>query len=170
MEAFIEFVDKKNREAKKQLETIKKLLEKEGMKVKSFLEEEEPYLYLLNPGGGLSFDGVRIYKIGGTMAYRVQKEEKTHPYGKAYSLNVEDMFSDIITDDDMNERKAGEEIIKSIVQEFRIFFNKSTEADKENRADDLDRQRDTTNFAVSSSTGTDYSNMVQGNARTHSPL
>ena len=163
--SFKEFIDKKSREAKKQLETIKKILGREGMKVTSFLEEEEPYLYLTNPSGNLPFDGVRIYKIGGNMAFRIQKEAKTHPYGKAYMLDIEDMFGDIITDDDMNERKAGEEIIKSVVHEFRKFFSKSSEADKENRANDLDQQRDPTNFSVSSSTGTDYSNRVQSNAK-----
>jgi hypothetical protein len=170
MKTFKEFVDKETRENQKQLETIKKILEREGLKVTSFLEEEEPYLYLTSPGGSLPFDGVRIYKIAGSVAYRVQKESKTHPYGKAYILDVEDMFGDIITDDDMNERKAGEEVIKSVVQEFRKFFAKSSEADKENRADDLDTQRDPTSFSVSSSTGTDYSSMVQGNTKSHNPV
>ena len=68
------------------------------------------------------------------------------------------MFGDLITDDDMSERKAGEEIIKSVAQEFRKFFAKSSEAEKENRANELDQQRDP--ISVSSSTGTDYSNMV----------
>jgi len=170
MKTFKEYVDKKTREGRKQLETIKKILEREGLKVTSFLEEEEPYLYLISPGGGLPFDGIRIYKIAGTVAYRVQKESKTHPYGKPYQLDIEDMFGDIITDDDMNERKAGEEVIKSVVQEFRKFFTQSSEADKENRADDLDRQRDPTGFSVSSSTGTDYSSMVQGNTRSSNPV
>ena len=165
MKTFKEYVDKKTRENQKQLETIKKILEREGMKVSSFLEEEEPYIYLTSPGGGLPFDGVRIYKIGGSVVFRIQKESKTHPYGKAYQIDIEDMFGDILTDDDMNERKAGEEVIKSVVQEFRKFFAQSSEADKENRADELDRQRDPTSFSVSSSTGTDYSSMVQGNTK-----
>ena len=170
MRSFHEFVDKKTRESKKHLQTIKKLLGKHGLEVKDFLEGEEPYIYLKNPGDSLPFDGVRIYQIGGEVAYRVQNEEKTHPYGKAYPLSVDEMYQDLISDEHMNERKAGEEVIKAVAAEFRHFFAKSTEAEKDNRSEELDRQRDPTGrMSLASTTGTDYASTLQ-NQRTNSPL
>ena len=160
MNTFKEFVDKKSRDAKKQLEIIKKVLTKEGMTVTDFLDEEEPYIYLRSTTQDLPFDGVRIYRIGDSIAYRVQKEARTHPFGKAYPLDIEAMFEDLITDDEMNERTAGEEIIKAIAEDLKNFFKKSSNADKENRADDMDQQREPSHISVSSSSGTDYSSMV----------
>jgi len=155
MDRFVEFVNKKSRESTKQLKIIKDILEREGMSVAEFLKEEQPYIYLQNPGGGLSFDGVRIYKIAGNIVYRVQKEAKTHPFGKAYPLDIEEMFDDLVSDN-VDEEKAGKKIIKAVSEEFRNFFIKSAEAEKENRSDELDYG----NISVGSSTGTDYSSLV----------
>jgi hypothetical protein len=118
----------------------------------------------------LPFDGLRIYRIGDSIAYRVQKEDKTHPYGKAYLLDVEGMYEDLISDN-VDEEKAGKTVIKSVAEEMRNFFSKSAEADKEVRAAELDQQTDPMgSVALSSSTGTDYSNTLQQTPRTYSPL
>jgi hypothetical protein len=155
---FREFVDRKTREAKKHLGTLKKILKRDGMEVKDFLEEEDPYIYVANPIGNLSFDGVRIYKIGGEVAYRIQKEDKTHPYGKAYVLDVEGMFHDLLSDN-IGEQKAGEE--------FKKFFSKSSEAEKDLRASEFDYAGDSMKGMVVNPSGTDYSNTVH---RSYSPF
>jgi len=85
---FSEFVDKKSREGKKQLDILQKVLAHNGLKVQDFLGEEEPYIFVKSPTDELSFEGVRIYKIGSNIAFRVQKESATHPYGRAYPLDV----------------------------------------------------------------------------------
>jgi len=157
---FKDFVGKKKRQAKKQLGTIKEILSNDGLICKDHLESDDPYIFLLNPTGGTQFEGVRIYKIGNFICYRVQNEEKTHPYGKAYPLDVEDMFQDLISDDDYNQEKAGKEVMKSIVEELKKFFIKSSEAEKELRAADFDQQRDPMGRVVLSPTGTDYSNQL----------
>lgn len=158
---FKEFVDKKTREAKKQLHTIEKVLKKEGMNVTNFLEEDEPHIFLRNPQGGTSFDGVRIYKIGGNIAYRVQKEDRTHPYGKAYLLDVEGMFEDLISD--QTEQTAGEQVIKSIAQELRKFFEKNAEAEKEIRQSEFDQKADPMGRITINTQGSDYANSVNSN-------
>src|ERR1017187_6959111 len=100
MRSFNEFVDKKTREAKKQLGIIEKVLHKNGLKVKSHLNDgTDPYVFIEDPTKQLSFGGVRIYKIGDSISFRVQKEEKTHPYGKAYQLDIEGMYKDLTSDD-----------------------------------------------------------------------
>jgi hypothetical protein len=58
--SFGEFVDKKKRECVRELGLVKSLLERSGMKVENFLEndsEDEPYIYCLNPTKNGSFDG-----------------------------------------------------------------------------------------------------------------
>lgn len=157
---FGEFVGKKKRHAQKQLGIIKEVLSKQGLVVKDHLEEDDPYIFLQNPNGGTQFQGVRIYKIGDFVCYRVQNEENTHPYGKAYELDVEEMFQDLISDEDYNQEKAGKEVMKNIIKEFNKFFLKSAEAEKELRAGEYDNQRDPLGKMVLSPTGTDYaSNM-----------
>lgn len=168
METFVEFVDKKKRQSKKQLGLITKILQKEGLIIGNHLEEDEPYVFLKSTSSGLSFDGVRIYKIGSNIAYRVQKEEKTHPYGKAYTLDLEGMYHDLLSDD-MNEDKAAKEVMKSIIQELKTFFDKSLDAEKELQIGDYDKKGDPMGRILARNTGTDYSNMIH-NSTTSSPL
>lgn len=123
---FSSFLNKKNNEIKEQLKVIKDVLQENGMKVEDFLQNEHPYLFLKNTNNNLDFEGVRIYKVGSNLAYRIQKESKTEPYGSAYPLDVEEMFGDLITD--MDEEKAAEKIKKALVAEFNNFFQKSEEA------------------------------------------
>jgi len=159
---FHDFVDKKSREAKKQLGTVEKVLKQGGMNVSNFLETgDDPYIFLRNPQGGTSFGGVRIYKIGSNMAYRVQKEDKTHPYGKAYLLDVEGMFEDLISD--QTEQQAGEEVIKAIAEELRKFFSQSADAEKEIRQGEFDQKSDPMGRVTINTHGSDYSNTVNSN-------
>jgi hypothetical protein len=167
---FREFVNKKARQSKKQLGILEKILKKQGMTVENFLSDDDPYIYLRNTYGNLPFDGLRIYRIGDSIAYRVQKEEKTHPFGKAYLLDVEGMYEDLISDN-IDEEKAGNTVIKSVGEEMRSFFVKSAEADKDVRAAELDQQTDPMGkVQLGSTTGTDYANKIQNNTRTYSPL
>ena len=128
---FLEFVDRKQREGKKHLKLIERLLRKGGMQVFAHLEsEEQPYIFVKAPNGKLSFDGIRIYEIGEMIAYRIQKEEKTHPFGKAYMLDIEDMFNDFMSEN-MEEEEAGNKVIESVVEELKKFFVKSGKAEQE---------------------------------------
>lgn len=130
---FLEFVDRKQREGKKHLKLIERLLRKGGMQVYAHLEDEDqPYIFVKATNEKLSFDGVRIYEIGEMIAYRIQKEEKTHPFGKAYMLDIEDMFNDFMSEN-MKEEEAGNKVIESVVEELKKFFVKSSKAEQEMR-------------------------------------
>ena len=151
-----EFVDNKQRKAKKHLGLVKRLLEKQGFQVTDRAEErDDPHIFVFNPDKNLSFDGVRIYEIGGDIAYRVQKEAETHPFGKAYSLPIEKMYEDLLGDEE-DEDKIGEEIIKSVSSELKEFFEKSAKAEK----DGPWGAEDPLGKVYARSTGTDYSNQV----------
>jgi len=159
MDTFVEFVDKKQREAKEQLSIVRKILEKNQLSVKDFTENTEPYIYVTNPGGGLSFEGVRVYKIGNTLAFRVQREATTHPYGKAYNLDLQEMFSDYMSNN-MKYEEAGHKVARAVVHEIINFFKKSSDAEKEIANGEFDEPGDP--LTIRSTSGTDYSNKVMG--------
>ena len=72
MQNYMEFVDSKERKLRQHLKIIKKLLESNGFKVNDRINErDDPYVFVFNPSNNLSFDGVRVYEIGGQIAYRV---------------------------------------------------------------------------------------------------
>lgn len=154
MKQFLEFIDRRQREAKRHLKLVEKMLKKHGMEVQSFLEEEEPYIFV-KATEDLSFEGIRIYEIGNSLAYRVQKEAETHPYGTAYSLSLEDMFNDFMSDN-INEDQAARKVMESTTKELKKFFRKSAEAEMElgNRLDAPD------NNYILRTGGSDYSSLV----------
>ena len=165
--SFGDFVDKKKRESIRQLRLLKQLLESSGMKVENFLstEDDEPYVFCYSPGETGSFDGIRIYKIGDQLAFRVQKENRTHPFGKAYSLPIEEMFHDFLSDDDVDQSKAGKKVIESVAKEVRRFFDKSVEAERDERNRELEDQGgDSHGNVLVRTTGTDYSSLVYNKA------
>jgi len=157
--SFKEFIDKKGRETKHQLTTVKKLLEKNGFTVDEFLNNKnDPYIFLHANNDKLSFEGVRIYKIGDLMAYRVQQEKDTHPYGKAYPLDIEGMFNDLMSENG-KEKKSGQQVINGVVGEFESFFKSSLEAEKELKSADVEQEDDNGQLAVKNNT-LDYATMI----------
>ena len=159
MGSFFEFIDKKQREAKRHLKIIKKLLESSGIKVADHLKEDDPYIFAFNPQQNILFDGIRIYQIGSILAFRVQKEEKTHPFGKAYALPIEDMFDDLL-EDNHNPEHAGKKLVESVAHEIKQFFVKSVEAEKELRDAEVKTGDDAMGKIVIRSNPNDYSNLI----------
>lgn len=153
MRNFFEFIDRKQREGKKHLKLIERVLRRGGLNIYSHLEEEEPYIFVKAPKK-LSFEGIRIYEIGDMIAYRIQKEETTHPFGKARMLDLEDMFHDFMSEN-MKEDEAGKKVIESVVEEIRKFFLKTSQAEQ----DMIDARQDDPGLIVKTG-GTDYSSTV----------
>jgi len=156
---FTEFVDKKQRDARKQLKIVEKLLKNQELEVKDNLGKDDPFLFVYNPEKNTFFEGIRLYKIGEDLAFRVQKEEKTEPFGRAYALNIEEMFEDFTTD--YSPEESGKRIIKTVGNEVKRFFEKSAEAEK----DIKDKQEFDTNpynkvVVRSYDFGSDYSSLV----------
>lgn len=159
---FKEFIGQKTRESKKQLKTVKKVLEKQGFTVDSFLDDEDdPYIYVRADSKDLSFEGVRIYKIADIMAYRVQKEKDTHPYGKAYELNLESLFNNLMAENG-DEAKSGQEVIKSVGEQFKKFFKNSMSAERDLRS--LEVEQDPESGIAIRNTNLDYGSMIGGKA------
>lgn len=126
---FSSFVDKKTNKARKELALVKGVLEEGGLKVKDFTKERDPYLYVPSTKKGLDFGGIRIYKVGSSIAYRIQNEGDTEPYGASYPLDIEGMFDELISE--MDEDKAADEIKKAVLEEINGFFERSMEAQDE---------------------------------------
>lgn len=166
--SFGDFVDKKKRDALRQLGLIEQLLKKQGLRVESYLHnsEDDPYIFCYNPSRNASFDGIRIYKIADTIAFRIQKESETHPYGKAYQLPIEEMFQDFLQDEKIKEQEAGQKVIEAVSNEVRKFFDKSVEAERNERMKDIEGQRGDSNgnVMIRSTAGDDYSNLIYNKA------
>ena len=153
MEQFLEFVDRKERESRKHLKLVEKAFKNAGLNVESFIDQDDSYIFVKTINQDTPFEGVRIYEIGDVLAYRVQKEKDTEPYGKAYLLDLEEMFSDFMSEN-IKEEKAGKKVVDSLVNEIKKFFDRSAKAE----ADVLGKERDKT--LILKTGGTDYSGMV----------
>lgn len=126
---FSAFVDRKVNKARKELEVVRDVLKDGGVKVEDRLGEQDPFLFVPSTKQSLDFGGVRVYKIGSDVAYRLQNEAGTEPYGMSYPLDIEGMFEDLISE--MGEEKAAEEVKKAVVEEINKFFERSLEAQDE---------------------------------------
>lgn len=135
MSLFLEFIDKKERDAIYHLKILKSLFEKQGFKVVARIKDDDPYIFVQNSDNNGDFGGIRIYEIGDIISFRVQKDPDTQPYGKAYELDVETMFEDLL-EDHKDPKKAGKALIGSLTKELKRFFEKSAKAEKELSADD----------------------------------
>lgn len=157
---FREFIDQKERQALKHLKVMEKILEAGGFKIENKLDRRSsPYLYIRSPEDDLPFEGVRLYEIGGEMAYRIQKRLDSQPFGRAYSVRVEEMFEDLLGEDEMNDEKRGKEVMEAIIKELKSFFEDSAKAEKQGPGLD-----DPLNKVYMRTTGgTDYANKVMGN-------
>lgn len=153
---FSSFLDIKNKEIKKELGLIKEILSN-NFQIEDFLSKEDPYIYIKSTDEA-PFQGVRVYKIGSNIAYRIQNDSETEPYGKAYPLNLEEIFNDIIPD--MNEEEAGEAVASALVAEFQNFFKKSAEAEKEFMMGKFSKKDIPSSTIVVSTNSGDFSNSI----------
>ncbi len=159
-QSFKTFVDKKQRESKRQLGLVKQILERQGMAVTSHLDDDDPFVFIKSPTKSLSFDGIRIFKpASDIMAFRVQKQEDTAPYGKSYLLDLEEMFNDYMGDDYKPE-DAAQQCIQAVTEEVKKFFKKSVDAENDIRNAELDQDKDGMGKILVKSSGTDYSNNI----------
>lgn len=162
MRTFREFLGNKQREGKRQLHMLQKVLERSGFRVEDFLDEhfDEPYIFCYNPDKNTTFSGVRIYRIGDKIAYRVQRENKTHPFGTAYMLDLDAIFNDLMEDGITKKEELGKKVMEEVAKNLRSFFQESANAEKED--DKWDDQNDGAlgMVHVRNPLGGDYSSQV----------
>lgn len=159
METFLEFVNKRKRDGKKHLTILEKVFKHQKLAVKSFMDEDTPYLYLIAPGDSVNFGGVRVYQVGDNIAYRVQKQEHTEPFGRPYLLDMDEMYEDFMMDD-IKEEEAAKRIVQAVSDEMSRFFRKSKEAEQDFQDMQFDRQTDSMGKIILRPTGSDYSNSI----------
>lgn len=152
---FLEFVNSKSRKAKKHLQVLKDILRLSDFNVVDMTEESDPYIFVKTPNDNLSFGGVRVYEIGGEIAYRAQNELSTEPFGCAFLLPVNKIYEDLIGEDDSKEKeKSAEKLAEEISKELKLFFKKNVEAEKR------DVKRDPIGTINARSGGTDYASSI----------
>ena len=128
--SFKRFLNLKNESKRKQLKLMKQMLEKNNIKAFDHLDDEDPYIYIESTENGQSFGGVRVYGIGDELAFRVQKREDTHPYGSAYSINIQEIYTDLLETGKKTEDEIAVELIKMVSEGFKKFFSESKSQEK----------------------------------------
>lgn len=161
---FSSFIDVKNKEIIQKLKVLSKVVGQE-FDVKEFLEDvENPYLYVSpKKSMDLPFDGVRVYQIGSSFAYRVQNENKSEPYGSAYPLNIEQAYEDLTPD--MQGVELAKTISDIVIEEFDKFFDHSAKAEVDQRAvlfsrNPVSKNKDVSNQVTVGRALGDYSNSI----------
>jgi|APGre2960657373_1045057.scaffolds.fasta_scaffold00093_20 hypothetical protein len=165
MKTFLEFNNMLEQHTKEDLEMLLYIFEKDGLRVESFLDSEDiPYIFIYNPLEDTSFQGVRVYKLGDILAFKVQRYPESKSYGKAYPIEIQDMYDNFIADKKTKE-EAVKELRKILCKNMRDFFKKSKVAeDKIVRSQIHDPDAlDGAGQIVIRNTGTDYSNTVYSN-------
>lgn len=161
MKTFLEFTFAKHKESEERLGLVKKILEKDGIKVDSFFDEGKPYIFCFNPLNNLDFEGIRIFENGKTMSFQVCKTKDTLPYGIARSLDINDLFNQICETEE-DKKEATETLVKEVSKEIRKFFRQSKMAEDELMGKIIDGQTsgDKVGSIVVRNAGTDYANQV----------
>ena len=71
------------------------------------------------------------------------------------------MFNDFLSDEDVDQQKAGKKVMEAVNKEIRRFFEKSLEAESSEKQRDIESDKDSAgNVSVRSTGGNDYSAMV----------
>jgi len=161
MKTFLEFTFAKQKETENRLSIVKKILEKDGLKVDEFFQNTKPYIFCFNPLNNLDFEGIRIFENGKTMAFQVCKTKDTLPYGSPRSLDLNELFNQI-NEVEPEKYKATETLVKEVAKEIRKFFNLSKMAEDELMGKIIDGQTrgDKVGSIVVRNAGTDYANQV----------
>lgn len=147
---FFDYINRKLISSKRKLRIIHKILDQAKVKTKLFLKNtDEPHLFVYSTDNNCDFEGIRIYPIGRNLAFKIQNRSDTHPYGKAYLLDFENIYNTFMAEKDAEEEKAGKKVIKYFVEEIMKFFKMSAEAQSNfDKSDDKLMLRNS---------GTDYS-------------
>lgn len=147
---FFDYINRKLLTSKRKLKIIHKMLEHAKIKNKLYLKNtDDPYLFVYSTDENCDFEGIRIYSIGNNVAFRIQNRDDTHPYGKSYLLDFENVFNTFMSKKDADPEDSGKEVMKYFIEEIKKFFKMSAMA--QNNFDKND------NKLMLRNTGTDYS-------------
>jgi len=143
MKTFLEYqIHRIKQDNPKRLQTLKKCLVKSGLFVDDFTEGEDCHLFVTAMPSPQEFEGIRIYCLGNICSYRVQKVKDTEPYGKAYLLDLQKTFDDILEEKGMkaSNKDCVEAFIERIGKEIRDFFAQSMKDEDEFYQSEIDAE------------------------------
>jgi hypothetical protein len=150
---FFDYINRNALGAKRKLKIIHNILKLNKIKNKMFLDVDDPFLFVYSTEPECEFEGIRIYSIGRNIAFKIQNRIDTHPYGKAYLLDFENIFNTFMSEKGADEEKIGEKVAHTLIDEIKRFFKMSSDAqNKIEKGDD--------NKLMTRSGGTDYSSSV----------
>ena len=169
MKRFSNFLKRKDRENKNNLRVLGKVLARAGFLVRDHLDHhQDAYLYVEKPISydplieTLTFGGIRIYTVGNSIvAFRPQNRENAEPFGLSYSLDITNMYKDLIKE--QNTDKIGLDLIRYLVEEVLNYFvlsaKRQSDEEQDNVVDNMGK------VINGNSNGTDYGTSVSGDTR-----
>lgn len=139
---FSSFLNRHERQAKKHLKLLERILKENGLEITSFSEDKFPYIHVKSPMP-LSFGGLKIYIMNDGIIFRCQDDASSGAFGKAYKIDIDEMYNDFLAEkDNINEEKAAKRTVKAIVEELKEFFEKSKDAEQSIRRAEIDKTND----------------------------
>jgi len=177
MGLFLEYIHKYRQterlRTQRSLELIEKAIDESHLEVISRKDDpHQPYIYVKNPNGDLSFNGIRIFANNEIISFRPQKDVDTQPYGGSYNLDLQQMLEDILNNSkERDKNKLAEMLIKLLGTILRQFFTKSIRAEQEfnssmtsmmpkNVLGNIVIKNNDNDAVAMKNNGTDYSNTV----------
>jgi hypothetical protein len=152
----------------KRLHNLYLALKKGGLAVINRIHQQnDPHLWVQAHPQPEEYRGLRIYLLGNICAFRVQKLEKTEPYGKSYLLDLQEMYDNILEDlgeeeDNKDPNMAMNILIKQMCDKIRKFYIDSIKDEEEFLSAQLNgpERQDIGGAAILPVTGIDYSSQV----------
>jgi hypothetical protein len=156
MYKFFDYINQSEMQAHRKLKIISDLLKSQQIKNKLFNSDQEPHIFVFSTNPDTYFQGVRVYPIANSVAFKVQNKINTHPYGKPYLLDFEKMYNNLMGQKDASEEDCAKSIIDYICTELKKFFTMSAKYQYEKNPENIK--------LMVRSQGTDYSTKLFGGA------
>lgn len=132
MKEFGDFVNYKNRLLLPKLEILASVFKQGKFETTESLEDiNDPFIYIKS-NKPVKFGGVRLYFLNDQLIYKPQKTIKDKPFGKAYPLDLNGFFEELMSED-VDEETMAKEIIDYLNQVITVFFQKNSELERKNK-------------------------------------
>jgi hypothetical protein len=134
-------------------------------------DEKDPHIFVRAHPQPEEFQGIRLYILGHIVAFRSQKLEDTAPYGKAYLLDMQKIYEDLLEEEDPKNEEEKKETLKKLVRiigdKIRKYWSDTIEDEEEQLQDELGgmERTDIGGAMLAPAYGNDYSSAVYNSTK-----
>lgn len=126
MSIFSDYLKSRNYSGRRKLAIFAEVMRRADLHVIPRFDGAEPHLFVSR---GPDRTGVRIYEIGDRLAFRVQDLPDGEPHGRAFGIDVQRLFEEIIEEiDDKTPENAAWLLLGELGNAMKSFFADSIKA------------------------------------------